>query len=67
MSSSCEEIWGLSWRFFVEILVFVIFSFFKEGNGSSNLTMPWVLDLGLGLGNEGLGTVTLELVTSPWS
>jgi len=62
MSSSCKEIWGLSWRFFVEILVFVIFSFFKEGNGSSNLTMPWALGLGLGLGlgNEGLGTVTMD-------
>jgi len=61
MSSSCKEISGtVLGRFFVEVLVFVILTFFKEGIGS-NLTMPWVLDLGswvLGLGNEGLATGT---------
>ena len=63
MSFSCKEILGLSvlGRFFVEILVFVILDFFKEGKGSSNLTMPLVLGLGLGLGNKGLDTGNLGL------
>jgi len=59
MSSSCKEISGtVLGRFFVEVLVFVILTFFKEGIGS-NLTMPWVL--GLGSWVLGLGSWVLEM------
>jgi hypothetical protein len=51
MSFSCKEISGtVLGRFFVEVLVFVILTFFKEGIGNI-LTMPlgsWVLEMGLG-------------------
>lgn len=60
--SSCKEIL-LSWGdLFVGILVFVIFTFFKEGIGN-NLTMPFIGVLGLGNGSWDLGLRGRELVT----
>jgi len=48
ISGSVLGSWG---DIFVEILVFVILTFFKEGIGS-NLTMPYAIVLGvLGLGS----------------
>jgi len=64
MSFSCKEISGtVLGRFFVEVLVFVILTFFKEGIGS-NLTMPWVLDLGSWVLE--MRDLRRELVTGNW-
>jgi len=54
----------LSWgNFFLGLLIFVIFTFFKEGIGS-NLTMPYALGI-LGLGN-GSWKWVLNLVNGSW-